>query len=167
MVGLPQTARATHACRSLLYSSLRLHPMFARPSTNLVPWFRRSCSSHGPDQPHRIVSRPRKRRKEEETARTNVTTTKSLGFCFEEACLSAAHANAARAMGSMVSEESNLWCKRKSATTGSEGSLLRRSDREYTFVNKPATLIDSFITSVFFCFGGARCVIREHQASVN
>ena len=66
------------------------------------------------------------------TARTNVTTTKSLGFRFEEACLSAAHANAARAMGSTVSEESSLLCKNRRTTTGSEGplKLLRRSDRE-------------------------------------
>jgi len=62
--------------------------------------------------------------------RTNVTTMKSRGLCFEEACLSAAHVNAARATGSTVSVDCPLPCMKKSTTTGSEVSLLRRSDRE-------------------------------------
>ena len=79
----------------------------------------------------RVEANPQqKRRKKKGNPRTNVTTTKSLGFCFEDACLSAAHVNAARAVGSTVSEESNLPCKMKSTTTGSEEFLLRRSDRE-------------------------------------
>jgi len=52
-------------------------------------------------------------------------------------------------------------------TTGSEEFLLRRSDHEWTFVSRPAALTVSFITSVFFCLGGARGVSRGHELSVN
>ena len=81
---------------------------------------------------------------------TNVTTIKSRGLCFEDdACFSATHANAARAVGSIASADDPLPCKKNSTTTGSEERLSRRLDGAYTFVSRPATFSVSFTTSIF------------------
>lgn len=117
-------------------------PSDSMPDSRVYPPF--SCrGSAGPAHPTkaisaspsltRIVSRQvgqRGRKPLERDPRTNVTTMKSRGLCFEEACLSAAHANAARATVSTVSADCPLPCKKKSTTTGSEVFLSRRSDRE-------------------------------------
>ena len=78
---------------------------------------------------------------------TKVTTMKSLDASFEEASFSAAHKNAARAVGSTSSADSVLPCKKNSTTTGSEVRLSRKLARVYMFVDRPATFNVSFTTS--------------------
>lgn len=151
----------TRACRSLCSSLLRPHPKFPHSSTVLSPWFRWSCPARDPviinsadrlQRQRESSSSPRS----EEKPRTNVTTMKSRGLCrfvLEVACFSAAHANAARAVGSMLSADCPLPCKKNSTTMDSEECLSRRSDRAYTCVRRPATFSVSFTTSTSASIG--------------
>jgi hypothetical protein len=72
---------------------------------------------------------------------------KSRDASLEEASFSAAHENAARAVGSALSAEFSLPCKKNSTTTGSEVRLSRKLARVYMFVDRPATFKVSFTTS--------------------